>query len=91
MDAFAFVSGMPTYLTSQGKFVKKKHRDPGLKASSLWARPSCFVEELGPVGRDSPLGFAQVHSALNLHSQKILDRILLLEEPLGERNSRRPA
>lgn len=63
-----------------------------LKARPLWTRPSCFFEKLGPVGRDALLRFGEVHSALShLHCQEILDGILLLEEPLWERNFGRPA
>ena len=44
------------------------------------------------MGRDTSLRFGEVHSASShLHSQKVLDRILLLEEPLREHYSRRPA
>src|ERR1700732_1566882 len=63
-----------------------------LEAPSLWASSSRLVEELGPIGRDALLRFAQVHSALpHLHRQKILNRIFFLEEPLGKRDSGRSA
>jgi hypothetical protein len=60
--------------------------------SPLWTRLSCRVEKLDPIGRDAPLRVDQIHSpCFHLHRQEILDRILLLEEPLWERNVRRPA
>jgi hypothetical protein len=61
-------------------------------ASSLWARSHRFVEKLRPIARYALLRCAQLHSTFsNLHRLKILDRILLLEEPLRERDSGRPA
>jgi hypothetical protein len=65
---------------------------PSLETPSLWASSSRLLEELGPIGRDALLRFAQVHSTLpHLHRQKILDRIFFLEEPLGKRDSGRSA
>jgi hypothetical protein len=61
-------------------------------AATRWTRASCLVKKLCPIGRDTPLRVDQVHLTFShLHCQKILDRILLLEEPLWECNSRRPA